>query len=348
MGVKVLKYDAERVFDVLCHMQAHRGETYTKFKTPLDVNQQASFVTRAIQAFMHGVADIESGGLVSIQAFSGSSDLPTLTKDVFDVTAKVDNFDLAWQEAFKTIPLRKGQLSWEIADVANAVVFRKIPEGGKVEFGKVSGDKVTAEIAKYGAGLAFTWEMIEGNKLYAFVELMDTTRAKLYGTWGSVHYGLINTAAAAHTTAWQGISTDKQIDRDIMTLNAAAYSIANACKDKGYGDTANMPMILYVNPKYRSRITAAFKASQQDVIASGGRGVTIDWPIEVRYTFSRAITADKGNLVIPGHKFQNAVYLRELGLKRQDQDTLSELQTYWTAFGAAAADSEQASQISFA
>jgi len=342
MSVKVVKFDAERVFDVLRHMQDNPGESYTRFKSPLDPAQQQTFVRKAIQAFMHGVADLADGGLVSIQAFSGSSDLPTLTKDVFDVTSKVDNFDIAWQEAFKSIQLRKGQLSWEIADVENAVVFKQIPEGGKVEFGRVSGDKVTAEVKKYGAGLAFTWEMIEGNKLYAFVDLMNTTRAKLYKTWADVHYGLINTAAVAHGVPWQGTSGDKQVDRDIMTLNAAAYAIANACKDKGYGDTANMPMLLFVSPKYRSRINAAFKAS-----TINERGVTIEWPIEVRYTFNGNITADKADLVLPGHKAQNAVYLRELGLKRQDNDSLSELQTYWTAFGGAFADSEQASQLSF-
>jgi len=348
MSVKVMKFDAERVFDVVQHRREHPGEAYTKFKSgPLNANEQDVFIRRALQAFIHGVADINSTGLVSVQAFAGSSDLPKLTKDVFDVTTKVDNFDLAWQDSFKGIPLRKGQLSWEITDVEQAITFKQIPEGGKVEFGSFTGDKVTASVHKYGAGVGMTWEIIEGNKLYAFVERLEVTRAKLYGLWADVHYGLLNAGAAQNTVSWQGTSTDKQIDRDIATLNQAAYTIGNACKNKGYGDTANAPMILYISPQYKARINAALKTGQSDIVVSGGKGVSVNWPIEVRYTFNSKIAANKGVLVLPGHKIQNAVYLRELGLSKQEIDSLNELRTYWTAFGAVVADDEQCAQLSF-
>ena len=347
MGIRVMKFDAERVFDVVCHRRSNPGETYNKFKAPLNVEQQDAYIRKSIQAFVHGVADVNEGGLVSIQAFAGSSDLPTLTKDVFDVTPKVDNFDLAWQDSFKGVPLRKGQLSWEIADVEQAITFKKIPEGGKVEFGQFLGDKVTVSVEKYGAGVGITWEIIEGNKLYAFVERLDITRAKLYGVWGDAHYGLLNAAAASHTVSWQGESTDKQIDRDIATLNQAAYVIGNACKNKGYGDTANAPMILYISPQYKARINAALKTGQSDNVIAGGKGSMVDWPIDVRYTFNSNITANKGVLVLPGHKIQNAVYLRELGLSKQEIESLNELRTYWTAFGASVADDEQCAQLSF-
>ena len=348
MSVKVMKFDAERVFDVVQHRREHPGEAYTKFKSgPLNANEQDVFIRRALQAFIHGVADINSTGLVSVQAFAGSSDLPKLTKDVFDVTTKVDNFDLAWQDSFKGIPLRKGQLSWEITDVEQAITFKQIPEGGKVEFGSFTGDKVTASVHKYGAGVGMTWEIIEGNKLYAFVERLEVTRAKLYGLWADVHYGLLNAGAAQNTVSWQGTSTDKQIDRDIATLNQAAYTIGNACKNKGYGDTANAPMLLYISPQYKARINAALKTGQSDIVVSGGKGVSVNWPIEVRYTFNSKIAANKGVLVLPGHKIQNAVYLRELGLSKQEIDSLNELRTYWTAFGAVVADDEQCAQLSF-
>lgn len=348
MSVKVMKFDAERVFDVVQHRREHPGEAYTKFKSgPLNANEQDVFIRRALQAFIHGVADINSTGLVSVQAFAGSSDLPKLTKDVFDVTTKVDNFDLAWQDSFKGIPLRKGQLSWEITDVEQAITFKQIPEGGKVEFGSFTGDKVTASVHKYGAGVGMTWEIIEGNKLYAFVERLEVTRAKLYGLWADVHYGLLNAGAAQNTVAWQGAGTDKQIDRDIATLNQGAYTIGNACKNKGYGDTANAPMILYISPQYKARINAALKTGQSDIVVSGGKGVSVNWPIEVRYTFNSKITTGKGLLVLPGHKIQNAVYLRELGLSKQEIDSLNELRTYWTAFGAVVADDEQCAQLSF-
>lgn len=348
--VKVLKFDAERVFDVARHRMDSetRGTPYTKFKAPLNSEQQDRFIGKAIQAFMHGLADVNEGGHISIQAFGGSSDLPEITKDVFDVTAKTTEYDLGWQDAFKGIKLQKGQLSWEIDDVSQSISFEEILEGGKIKYGEYSGDKVYGYIKKYGAGLAVTWELMEGRKLYAFVDRLEITRSKLYAKWASVHYGLLNTAAASHAISWQGAAADSQIDRDIMTLNYAGYTQANLNRNKGYGDMANARMLLYISPKYRARINAALKVGQSDIVRSGGKGVTLDWPIEPRFTFDSAITADKGLLVLPGNKIQNSVYLRELGLSRQDQESLSELRTYWTAFGATVADTEQCSQISWA
>ena len=73
---------------------------------------------KTIQAFFQGVGSVDKNDKNKIiQAFSGSSDLPTLTKDVFNVTMAVNVFDSLWQNSFKGVPLMKGQLSWEIADV---------------------------------------------------------------------------------------------------------------------------------------------------------------------------------------------------------------------------------------
>lgn len=345
--IVVNKFDTERVFAVARHMNdpETRGTPFTKFKTPLDSAQQERFLKLSLQAFMHGVADVEDK--VSIQAFSGSSDLPALTKDVFDVTPAVPNFDLGWQRCFKGIQLQKGQLEWEIADVSQAIEFREIPEGGKVDIGRVSGNKLTVGIKKYGAGLGITWEIMEGNKLYAFAERLDLTRAKLYGKWGEVHYGLLAAAAHLHTVAWQGVEANKTIDRDILTLNAGAYLIGNATKDKGYGDTANAPMVVYANPTLRSRINAAIRATREQILASGGQGTPVDWPLEAVYTFSAKIPSGKAVMVLPGQKIQNSVYLRELGLSKQEIESLNEIRTYWTAFGAAVGDSDQCAELSF-
>jgi hypothetical protein len=347
--VKVLQFKADRVFDVLRHRMNPEtsGLPYTKFEKPLNPQQQELYLSKSIQCFMHGLADVETGGQVKIQAFGGSSDLPAITKDVFDVTVKVDSYDLGWQKAFKGIQLQEGQLEWEIDDAEQIITFEEILEGGKIQYGEFTGSVAYGKIKKYGAGLAITWELLHGKKLYKFVDRMEITRAKLYEKWANVHYGMLNTAAAAHAITWQGDVADSQLVRDIATLNHAAYTMANLLKNKGYGDMANAPMILYISPKYRARINAAIKATQADVIRAGGDGDIVDWPIEPVFTFDSRITADKGDLVLPGHKIQNSVYLRELGLARQEIESLAELRTYWSAFGATVADTEQCSQLSW-
>lgn len=348
--------DLERTFDLLVHMRENPEEDYVldkKKNIVLNRKQQGAVLQKAIQAFMQSVAVKDQDGKI-IQAFSGSSDLPVLTKDVFNVTQEVPNFDTLWQASYRGVPLRRGQLSWEIADVSAGFSFELIPEGGKVKFHSISGATADAKIAKYGMGIGVTWEMIEGRKLYAFVDLLMQTRAALNILWADTHYGLLATAAATVPVAWQGAATDPIIDRDIATINVGYTTIGDATKDKGYGDTANMPMLLYASPLLKARLMQAFRATSSDIVsgrrdgaASSVAGQVVEYAVTPRFSWNTNIPADKAIMVLPGNKIQNSVYLRELGLSERDIETLSELRTYWTAFGAIVGDADQTAELAF-
>lgn len=352
-----MKIDLERAFDLLVHMRENGGEDYVFDKKKgivLNYKQQGAVLHKTIQSFMQSVAVLDENQKI-IQAFSGSSDLPVLTKDVFNVTQAMPNFDTLWQSSYRGVPLRRGQLSWEIADVEAGFTFDLIPEGGKVKFYSISGSKTDAKINKYGMGIGITWEMIEGRKLYQFVDLMTQVRAKLNNLWADTHYGLLATAALSAAVAWQGVATDPIIERDIATINKGYETIGDACKDKGYGDTANAPMLLYASPLLKARIMQAFRATANDIVsgrqagASGSAaGQIIEYAVTPRFTWNSAIPANKAILVLPGNKIQNSVYLQELGLSERDIETLSELRTYWTAFGAIVADADQTAELAFA
>jgi hypothetical protein len=198
-----MNVDLERMFDLVVHMNENAGEDYVLEKKKgivLNYKQQGHVLNKSIQAFMQAVAVKDSDNKI-IQAFSGSSDLPQLTKDVFNVTQAVPEFDTFWQQSFRGIRLRRGQLSWEIADVETGMTFELIPEGGKCKFYSVSGSKTDAKIEKYGMGIGVTWEMIEARKLYQFINLMEDVRAKLNNLWADVHYGLLATACALNAVA---------------------------------------------------------------------------------------------------------------------------------------------------
>jgi len=346
----------DRAFDLLLHMREHSEEDYTldaKKGIVLNRKEQGAVLQKAIQSFMQSVA-VKEGDKI-IQAFSGSSDLPVLTKDVFNVTQVMPIFDTLWQESYKGIPLRKGQLEWEIADVQAGFTFELIPEGGKIKFYSISGTKESAKIAKYGMGIGLTWEMIEGRKLYAFVDLMGQVRARLNNLWADTHYGLLATAALSAPIAWQGVATDPVVERDIATINKGYETIGSACKAKGYGDTANAPMLLYVSPLLKARVMQAFRATSRDIIvgrqagaASTVAGQIVEYNVAPRFTWNSNVPANKAVLVLPGNKIQNSVYLRELGLSERDIETLSELRTYWTAFGAIVGDTDQTAELAFA
>ena len=346
----------ERMFDLVVHMREHGEEDYRfdkKRNITLNRKQQAHVLHKSIQAFMQAVGVVDENKKI-IQAFAGSSELPLLTMDVFNVTQAVTIYDTFWQQAFKGIQLRRGQLSWEIADVTSGVTFELIPEGGKIKFLGISGDKTDAKIDKYGAGLGVTWEMIEGRKLYQFVDVMNDVRSKLNTLWADTHYGLLATAALNNQITWQGITADPVVERDIATINKGYETIGAATKDKGYGDTANSVMYLYASPLLKSRINQAMRATSTDIIrgrvvgaASSVAGQVIEYNVIPRFSWNSNIPANKAILIIPGNKIQNSVYMQELGLSERDIETLSEMRTYWTAFGAIVADSDQCAELAF-
>ncbi|MHA1302143.1 MAG: phage major capsid protein [Candidatus Heimdallarchaeaceae archaeon] len=346
----------DRAFDLFMHMYENPDDDYVLDKKKgivLNRKEQSIVFHKSIQSFMQTVA-VKNEEDKIIQAFAGSSDLPTLTKDVFNVTQPMPVFDTLWQESFKGIQLRKGQLEWEIVDVSAGFTFDLIPEGGKIKFYSITGEKTSARIAKYGMGIGITWEMIEGKKLYAFIDMMQQVRAKLNILWADTHYGLLATAAATIPITWQGVTTDPIVERDIATINKGYETIGNSCKEKGYGDTANAPMLIYASPLLKSRIMQALRATSTDVIrgrqagASGSvAGQIVEYNVIPKFTWNTQISANKAIMVFPGNKIQNAVYLRELGLSEKDIETLNELRTYWTAFGAIVADADQTAELSF-
>lgn len=358
----------EDLFDLMCFRAANPGGVDYTFESTgktLNAIEQERFIKKTAQFFMHNVGQV-LGENKTIQAFTGSSDLPALTKSVFNVTNEVPNYDLLWANAFRGVKLRKGELDWEIATVGHGFSFEEIPEGGKVKFKEYTGEKISAKIKKYGLGVGVTWETIEGRKLYQFIEQMDHTRSELYALWANIHYGLLAAAAAADTSAkaqaesfaadylrvpWQGIVGDSDLDRDIKTINTAYERLGNILKNRGYGDTANAPIIAYFKPTLKSRILRALRAVNVDNKTSAGAGSSagqsVVYNVTPYFSWNAAIPDNKGIFLLPGQKIQNAVYLQELGLSKQDIESLNELRTYWTAFGAIVADADQVSEVAF-
>jgi hypothetical protein len=345
------------MFDLVYHLNKRPDEDYKLTdKITLNRKQQAQLLNKTVQAFIHadaGTIEDRGGTPRIIQAFSGSSDLPQMTKDVFNVVNTVPNFDTLWQPSFQGVQLRRGQLEWEIADVAMGFVFEEIPEGDKLKFYSVSGNKVSAGVVKYGAGIGVTWEMIEGRKLYQFIQEMNQVRSNLFLLWANIHYGLLAVACAVTPVAWQGVATDPTMARDIATMNTGYLTIGNATKDKGYGDTANAEMLLYASPNLKARILQAIRATTADVVprvttlGSAIDGQRIEFNITPKFSWNSNIPANKALMVLPGHKIQNAAYMEELSLAEKAIDTLSEMRAYWSAFGAIVADTAQCAELSF-
>jgi len=341
------KIDLERVFDLVVHMRENPGTDYM-FDAKKNINlkpmQQGVVLRKSIQSFM------QSSGMMNnnkvIQAFSSSADLPQLTKDMFDVTQAVPEYDTLWQQSYKGVQLKKGQLSWEVADVADGLTFSLVPEGGKAKIFGISGNKTTVGIEKYGAGLGVTWEMVEGRKLYQFVDQMNAVKARLNDLWANIHYGLLATAGASNTISYGSGTTT--LEKDINTINTGYTTISGDVKDKGYGDVANAGMVLYFAPTLKARIMQALRATNADIVKGGTNGAgRVEFNVIPATTWNSSIPANKALMVLPGNKIQNSIYMQELGLSERDILTLSDVKTYWSAFGAIVADGKQVAELSF-
>jgi hypothetical protein len=302
-------------------------------------------LNKSIQAFLQKPKKMYEK---QIQAVGVSTDFAILTKESFNVTIQTDNFDMGWEQAFKSVPLGKNQDSWEIYDVANSLTFYKVEEGQRLECASMTGTKATAYTDYYGGAIGWTDKLIRFRKIPAMMDMASIFRNKFWANKAANHYSLLATAAAINTVAYQGAAGDGQLRRDVQTLNLAAYQLGNTLKNKGYGDMANAAFIIYANPFDEDRIEAAFRATTADIV---GGGLNIGQQLTRRrikriYTYNTSITAGNPIMVKPGQKLQRAeamsptVYTQEV-----DVLTLNRVQAVWAIYGAVIGDTDQCLNI---
>lgn len=335
-----------------------KGNDYKFFDKILDIYKKQSFESEsavktkyALQAFLQKPKLQRNKQIQAmkkqIQAVGVSTDFPLLTKDSFNVTIEMDNYDLGFEEAFKQVKLGKGKDSWEIYNVGNSLNFSKIEEGQRIEVAGLSGSKTSGEVDYYGGAIGWTDRMIRFRKVPAMIEMAEIFKNKFWVNKANNHYALIAAAAALNLTAYQGVAGDGQGRRDVLTINQAAYDLTNRNKNKGYGDMANAPLILYANPNDEERIEGAFKATSNAFAAGLNRIEAVtSRRIKRIYTYNESITAQEPILALPGRKIQKADVLQpKVYNQEQDMLTLNRVQAVWAIYGAIVADTDQCQTI---
>lgn|SRR5512136_80392 len=282
----------------------------------------------------------------AIQAFGVSTDFTKLPRGAFDLTIETLNFDMGYERAFKTVPLDMNTLSWTIYTAYNGITIHKVIEGGRLRVDEISGDHVEIECYYYGGALGFTDKMIRARQIAAMIDRAEAFRNKLYENKATNHYALLAAAALLHVTAYQGAVADGELQRDIKTINQAAYNLTNRCKNKGYGDMANAPLLLYANPLRKNRVLAALNATTAMLSAAGRSGTAVNYTIEPIWTFNSALTAANPILVLPGNKIQKAEAMAPTTYEApQDVLTLNKTYAVWNIYGAAIGDDDQCETI---
>lgn len=276
-----------------------------------------------------------------------SSDFAQITTDSFNVTLESDNFDMGWEQAFKQVTLDKGKRYWEIYNVANSLQFYKVEEGQKLEQAGLTGTKVLGEVDYYGGAMGWTDAMMRFREIPAMIDMAQVFRNKFWSNKANIHYALLAVAAALTAVAWQGVAADGRTLRDILTFNRAANLLGFVNRNKGYGDTANMPFVLFANVNDEERIEAAFRVTSGQLVASRENGISITGRrIRRVYTYNSAIASGSPILVLPGNKLQKADVMTPTTYGPElDILSLNSVQTVWAIFGAAIADEDQCLQL---
>jgi len=303
----------------------------------------AQKIAVAMQAFLNKPKLIQR----KIQAVGVSTDFAQLTKDSYNITLEEDNFDLGWEQAFRQVTLGRGQGSWEIYNVANGITFTKVEEGQRIEINKLSGTKTTAYVDYYGGAVGWTDNMIRFRKVPAMIDIAMAFRNKFWANKADNHYLLLAAAAALNVTAYAGAAADGQVRRDLQTINLAAFTLTNRLKDKGYGDMATAPLLLYANPYDEDRIEAAFRVITNSLAGTNNIGQQITKrSIKRIYTYNSNIVSGAPILVLPKQKSQKADAMQLTAFTApKDPLTLNIHEARWAIYGATIADTDQCETI---
>lgn len=308
-------------------------------------------IKSAVQAFFTDPAishkkKVQAFKKAGLQAFGTSADFEDLLRGAFNVTTESLNYDLWWKEAFRMVEVGPARNFWQIYTVSSGLTFQKVPEGGRIQIDNLSGEKVQVFVEKYGGALGWTDEMIRFREVAAMNDKAAEFANKFYSFQADQFYALLAAAGALNITAYQGVAADGQLQRDIQTINQAIYDISDANKDKGYGDTANIPLVIYANLLDQRRIEPAFQVSANSLAAAGRTGQSIMRNVRRFYTMNSAIVAGAPLLVLPGQKIQWAEVMAPTTFTdKVDILTLNMAQSVWSYYGGAVGDTDQVRTI---
>lgn len=281
---------------------------------------------------------------------SVTTDFQQVVNDAFNVTMQSQNYDMGWEPSFKLAPVAKGQDSWDIYDVANTINFIQMEEGQKLDCQGFTGTRTAGQVHYFGAAIGWTDAWMRFRKVAAMVDKAEAFRNQFWTSKANYHYALLAVAAALNITLTQGVAADGQLRQDVRTINQAIYNVTFRCRNKGYGDMANAPVIMYANRHDEERIEAAFRATTATLGAIANRGEAISTRRVSRiYTYNNNVIAGFPMIVIPENKIQRAEVMGPT-IYNQEVDilTLNRVQAMWAIYGAIVADTDQCELITLA
>jgi hypothetical protein len=257
-------------------------------KINLDTPQGRMQFCGAITAFMRQPLEVQRKMLeLGTTQFTTTADLGE------DVRVLIEKFhldaemlDIGYQAFFDVRDFSGTPApGFRMRNVTSGLTFARRPEGGKAEIYRVTGQEIFVPFDMYGGGLEFDQAWFEDQQWWTIEDTAMEFRAKWYRDKASIFYDLIGAIGAGQNIAWQGVPADSQLDRDIMTLNAAAVNLLVAANAAGYSVSPNQILYVLSPVQLKPRLERAL-AAQHLVPGVGGASRQVEYNIRPIYSLN--------------------------------------------------------------
>jgi|SRR6185503_5772755 len=303
------------------------------------------------EKFRSAVKKIQAYG--AMQHFATKGDFPDEILQVIEKFHEAPNYDLGYESIFDIRDYTgTNEGGFDILNVASGLTFAKVPTGGKAKVEKFSGTKARVSFDKYGAALEWDRTLIEDRQYWTMEDTMSEFRNKAFSSRAQAFYDMIDAVSSAANVAWSAVTpasvatSNENYDaiRDVNTMNDAGISILRALKDKGYGITANTPLVILAPIELRSRLLRANSMIQQAVAGSEKRA---NFSFVFVWTLMLSAT-DKYYVIYPKGKLKGGYRLNLTLLGDVDVLAYADLMAGWQRYGGAIGDTDQVRRCSIA
>lgn len=276
--------------------------------------------------------------------FTNSSAHPILPDANIFTQINANASDLGWQSIFKEMTPRNGtDIVYDVRTVGSNIGFLLTAEGQPVQIRTTSGQVQSVYAEKYTSAFGISDETIRLKDANAIAEAVEMTAASYFETRARKMYGLL-WAGQSGSTSYNSTGATV-LEKDVLTVNSASYTLRNRNKNKGYG-AEPAELVLVVTPAIETRLRAALNP----LAVSTGVGQVVGGNIRLVSSFNYASFATNSTdalLIIPGRKLGRIETPLE-NYTNDDWRTFVHYQSFKFYLGGAVLDSDQVLKVSFA
>ena len=283
--------------------------------SPEAQGRAAKFLSDRLMDYMNepdtAMAGLKSGDQkAKAKFFTTEANLPEVTTRTWSPEYPQGYYDMNYSMLFQTEPVESNRGFFEVPSIERAFVFKQVGEGAEVDINTVSGSLITVPLIKFAAGLGWTDEMIRFRQLGRLLRSSENLRDSYYESKSNYHYNLLKTAGDAipdgdaGRTALSTGSTDA-VENIIVTLDSAASSLIERCKDLGFTNILGRPQYLLCHHRNRTRVMQALRRTVND---AEGSALQINQTIIPVFTATDSLAAAPtvGYLMFAGNYLRKA------------------------------------------